>query len=183
MRKPLLALVALPLFVLACSSPPAAPAASDSPLNDPEVMEDELRGRPSYTVHSVAIRGEYRANDQEYCPGGFDACEQIKVHYESGKLRLEFGDYDAYYGYWQEGASAWSERGVVLFDTGELTGDCDDPGCGNMLRITGVIYPVKVGDAWVPRIKASYSAEFPYPEQEGDNEGIVKTTMRLNKRP
>lgn len=178
MRKTLFALPLL--FVAACSSSEPAPGAED-PLGDPEVMVDELNGRPSYTVRSVAIRGEYRSAPDDHCPGGFDACNEIKVHYVDGKLKLEFGDWDQDFDLWSQGGTAFSQRGVVLFDTGEMHNECDDPGCGNLVRIHGVIYPVKVGNEWVPRIKTTVEADFPYPEYEGDNEGIVKTTVRLTK--
>jgi hypothetical protein len=175
--------VVLPLLVLGCGGTSEVTAADDEPTDDETY---ELNGRPRYTVHSAAIRGEYRANQGEYCAGGFDACDSIVVRDEDGKLWLQFGEFGESYGtpYWQpEQARTWTENGVVLFTTGELQGDCDDPGCGNMMKITGVIYPVKVGDAWVPRIKAQYTAEFLYPDDEESPSGIVHTTMRLSKQP
>jgi hypothetical protein len=150
-------------------------------LNDPEIatsQEQELGARPKYTTRSVAIRGEYRAGANDYCAGGFDACDRIVLSYENRKLKIKFG-----YEYTDYTAEAFTQNGVVVFSTGEMTdGDCDDPGCGNMTKISGVIYPVRVGNAWVPRVKATYSTDFPYPDEPDAPEGIVKTTIRLQKQ-
>jgi hypothetical protein len=168
-----------------CETSPSSCFRSLSSLEGDEAeVAQELGARPSYTVRSVAIRGEYKANESASCPGGFDACERIVVRREDGTLRLEFGYWDDVYRYWRsERASAWSDHGVIVFATGEIESDCDDPGCGNMTSISGVIYPVRVGERWVPQIKATYSADFPYPESEEDYSGIVRTTMRLSKQP
>ena len=175
-------LLFLSLTLGACA---ATPAAEQDPiregeralLDDPEVssQDQDLTGKPSYSVRSVAIRGEYTS--EQGCAGGFDACYRVSVTRANDKLKIHFGD-DAWG--W-DAADVWTRNGVILFSTGELDEECDDPGCGNMMKITGVIYPVKSGNAWVPQVKATYVADFPYPEYEGDNEGEIATTIRLKK--
>jgi hypothetical protein len=172
------ALLFFPLFALACSqaAPPSASPNGDEAalLDDAEVTQD-LTARPKYTLASRAIFGAYTSD--EGCPGGFEACYSLTVAREDGKTTIKFGDYSEY------PVTIWASRGVVLFSTGDMgSGDCDDPGCGDMLKVSGVIYPVKKGDAWVPRIKATYVAEFLHPEEDDAPEGEITTTIRLEKR-
>ena len=91
-------------------------------------------------------------------------------------LVLEFGYYDSYR------VKTWAKNGVVLFvNDGPINDDCQDPGCGDMTKITGVIYPVRQGNEWVPRIKATFTTEFNYPDEEDAPSGEVTTTVRMRK--
>jgi hypothetical protein len=175
------ALVAL--VALGCASDPSSSnGPDDGLLGDAEVTQ-ELNGKPRYSARSLAIRGEYKAPNDQGCPNGSDVCERIVVHRENEKTWFEFGYYDRYDRYWENSGEArvWSENGVVLFTTGEINDDCDDPGCGNFVTITGVIYPVKVGDEWEPRMKVHYTLAFPFPDEPDAPEGIVKRTIRLHR--
>lgn len=174
-------LIALPLLAVACAAPSSSDEASLTDeeralLDDPEVGQssDELGARPKYTTRSVAIRGDFSTN--ETCPGGFDSCERILVKKTDSGLVLEFGYYDSYR------VKTWAKNGVVLFvNDGPINDDCQDPGCGDMTKITGVIYPVRQGNEWVPRIKATFTTEFNYPDEEDAPSGEVTTTVRMRK--
>jgi hypothetical protein len=189
MTKPIfLSLLALPILAVACAAPAAeedAPLTDEERalLDDPEVAQtaDELGARPKYTTRSVAIRGEFTTN--ESCPGGFDACERILVKRTDSGLSLELGGWygmsGAYEGY---RVKTWAKNGVVLFvNDGPINDDCQDPGCGDMTKITGVIYPVRKGNQWVPQIKATFTTEFNYPDEEDAPSGEVTTTVRMRK--
>jgi hypothetical protein len=177
------ALFVFPFVVAACSAGPMDEGAANEGsgpiddereiLNDAEVSQ-ELGARPSYTLRSRIPLGEYSSN--EGCAGGFDACDKITVKKVDGKVEVAFGfDGDVK-------TDAWVRNGVLLFSASDLSTDCDDPGCGNLIKATGVIYPVRDGDRWVPQVKVTYTAEFPYPEYEGDNEGEVRTVIRMKKQ-
>jgi hypothetical protein len=176
----LVSLLALPIVAVACASPASdedAPLTDEERalLGDPEIAQtsDELGAKPKYTTRSVAIRGEFTTN--ETCAGGFDSCERILVKRTESGLDLEFGYWDSYH------VTTWAKNGVVLFANDAINDECDDPGCGNMLRITGVIYPVRQGNEWVPQIKATFVADFPYPEEEDAPSGEVTTMVRMRK--
>ena len=184
MTKPLLlSLLALPIFAVACAAPSTGeedggPLTDEERalLADPEVGQssDELGARPKYTTRSVAVRGDFSTN--ETCPGGFDSCERILVKKTDAGLVLEFGFYDSYR------VKTWAKNGVVLFvNDGPINDACQDPGCGDMTKITGVIYPVRQGNQWVPQIKATFTTEFNYPDEEDAPSGEVTTTVRMRK--
>jgi len=168
----------LSLSIVACggaqSTSEGARPDEEAILNDTEVTQDELGARPSYTLRSRTPLGEYTSN--ESCAGGFDVCDRIVVKKVDGKIQVELG-WDG----WLK-TEAWVSRGVLLFSTGDMQGDCDDPGCGNLVKITGVIYPVREGDRWVPQVKATVTADFPYPEEPESPEGEVRTVIRMKKQ-
>ncbi len=167
----------LSLLAFGCAAPSASSDGltdEEKQLLDPEVTQ-ELQGRPSYTVASVAIRGDYGSSDR--CAGGNIACEWISVSRENNQTKVWLGDD---YGFGAD--TVWSKNGVILFSTDRGPGDCDDPGCGDVVRVYGVIYPVKVGETWVPQAKVTYEMEFLHPESDEDPEGEVKEVIRFTKQ-
>lgn len=165
-------------FAVGCASPSASqdgPGQERPPL-DPAITQ-ELQGRPSYTIASTAIRGEYRTADGD--PGCADAlseCEAITVTRENNRTAVWLGG--SRYGY--EATEVWSEDGVILFSyTG--WGDCDNPGCGDVVGVLGVIYPAKSGDTWVPRVKLTLDLEYMHPEEEDAPYGEFRHVARLEK--
>jgi hypothetical protein len=78
---------------------------------------------------------------------------------------------------------ARASRGVLVFTSGVMPSDeCDAPGCGNLLKVSGVIYPVAENGKWVPQIKATYTIECPYPDDPEAPRGEVRTTQRMKKQ-
>jgi hypothetical protein len=188
----LLSLLAFPILAIACAAPTATESVEeDGPLTDeeralladPEIGQssDELGARPKYTTRSVAVRGEFTTN--ETCPGGFEACERILVKKTETGLSFELGYWDSMFGeYDGYRLKAWSKNGVILFvNDGPIHDDCQDPGCGDMMKITGVIYPVRQGNEWVPQIKATFTTEFDHPDEVDAPSGEVTTTVRMRK--
>lgn len=149
-----------------------------APFADETAATEALTGAPRYDLSSDVVLGEYTSD--EGCPGGFDACERVVVRRSGAKVEVSFG-FDAF-GSRSYIASAWSDGRVILFSTGDITdGDCDDPGCGNLVRMSGVIYPVRVGQRWVPQVKATYAVDFPFPDEPDAPDGEVRTTIRLKR--
>ena len=81
-------------------------------------------------------------------------------------------------------ADLWAKNGVLLFSIKDgYSGNaarCDDPGCGNMLKITGVIYPVRAGSKWRPQLKARYQTQFAHPESGEDPDGDFHDVVRMD---
>ena len=173
-------ILALPLGGVGCASSEEGTEAErgieDVQGVDAEVTQ-ELQGKPKYTTSSTVIRGSYGSN--EYCQGGFDACGDAQVIRQGSRTIVKFGSDGEYT------ADAWSSRGVILFSTKgryeDNSGHCDDPGCGDILRITGVIYPVKKGNTWVPRLKATFGLEFLHPDDAESPEGEINDVVHMNK--
>lgn len=173
-----LALLSLPSGC--ASSPDAESSYGDVEGVDAEVTQ-ELQGKPKYSLRSTVVRGEYDFVDNS-CRSGY-SCYPIRLLLERGKLVARFGDDDRYYGA-NLVADVWEQNGVLLFSTGgrlEGQGDCDDPGCGNIEKFTGVIYPVKIGGKWVPQIKRTAVVEYLYPDDPDAPEGTVKDVAKLRK--
>lgn len=175
---PLVALLTLASLAGCTSSTAADPGAELASLaDDPEVNQtsDELKSKPKYTVRTAAVLGEYASNDS--CAGGFDVCDHAVLRRNGDKLEIALGSYEPIV------AEVHASKGVLVFTTGELPfGDCDDPGCGNLVKISGVVYPVAQGSKWVPQVKATVIADFPFPEEEESPEGEVKSVVRMKKQ-
>ncbi|MBK6692169.1 MAG: hypothetical protein IPG50_08185 [Myxococcales bacterium] len=139
-------------------------------------VEEALRTGPRYTLESPEIFGDYASDDG--CAGGFDVCYSVKVRRSGDKVEVVLGDES----FGAVVAPAWMSRGSVLFSVDGLEGDCDDPGCGNLQKISGVIYPVKKGTKWVPQVKASIVADFPFPDEQEAPSGEVKSVVRYKKK-
>ena len=73
-------------------------------------------------------------------------------------------------------------RAIFSIDGGPWAMPCDDPGCGDLLKISGVVYPVRQGNDWGPQIKATYDAEFPFPDEKDAPNGDVRSTIHLQKQ-
>lgn len=166
----------LSVLAFGCAAPTASSEGlteEEAELLDPEVTQ-ELQGRPSYTVASVAVRGSYAGDDG--CAGGFTVCHRATVSREDGRTKVWLGDE---YGF--EADTVWSKNGVILFSAESPDTDCDDPGCGDIVHVSGVIYPVKAGETWAPQVKLTFQMEFWHPESEDDRYGELTEIVRLHK--
>jgi hypothetical protein len=75
-----------------------------------------------------------------------------------------------------------TRSGSYVFTSGDLEGECDNPGCSYLTRINGVVYLKKVGTRKVPYAKITMRRMYPYPEYDGDLEGENSETVRWKKR-
>lgn len=71
--------------------------------------------------------------------------------------------------------------GVYVFTSGDLSGECDNPGCGWVSKFSGVLYMKDFDGVMKPTIKLSVSTTYEHPESEGDFEGVDQTTTYLVK--
>jgi len=146
---------------------------------------DDLRDKPRYTVDSEIVLGTYSST--EGCAGGFDICEDIEVRRTPTGLEVKLGHFDMF------GAPPFlvpvreADNGVIVFSSGDLPnhrpfGDCDNPGCGNIVRVSGVVFPAAEDGRWVPRLKAFYTFDFPFPDEHDAPHGEVKESLTFKKR-
>lgn len=139
---------------------------------------------PRYTLAATHLLGRYEGSD--FCKGGPTACEWADVaELAPGKWQIAFGAGEYTPGYV---ARVWQRNGVLLFSTGDRYGydgpdndDCQDPGCLNLLKITGVIYPRKVDGQWVPTIKAHVTIDFPHPDEREAPRGEHRFVTRMSQ--
>lgn len=134
---------------------------------------------PKYTMEKFKqITGNYVGEND--CAGGFDLCEQATVKLDSdGKAVIIFGDRQ--YGSQIEVRNITAQNGRILFQA-EIEMDCDDPGCGNLQAVRGVIYPKKVGRKYVPVLKGFVTTDFPYPDDEDAPRDIVNDVFHLSRQ-
>jgi hypothetical protein len=72
---------------------------------------------------------------------------------------------------------------VFTHDEGLVVNPCDDPGCGDIIKISGVVFLKNAaGGPSQPQVKLTVTQEFSHPESEGDPEGEVKRTVRWVKK-
>lgn len=134
---------------------------------------------PKYTMEKFKdLVGNYEGNNS--CTGGFDLCDQATLKLdEAGKALIIFGD--SYYGSKVEVTEITAKNGRILFSA-DIESDCDDPGCGNLISVRGVIYPKKVGRKYVPVLKGYVTTDFPYPDEDDSPVGFVEDTFVLSRQ-
>jgi hypothetical protein len=140
---------------------------------------------PRYDTSSDVIVGAY--GDGARCTGDFDACEKVEVRRVGERVEVVIGHYERTASRPLVAAARATEDGVVAFTTGALPnerpwGACQKPGCGNIVKVNGVIYPSPEGGVWVPRVRVFYTILFPYPDQEGAPEGELRELRYLSKK-
>jgi hypothetical protein len=136
----------------------AAPSEESAPT---ESTEDELR--------STDLAGTYEPNTDD---DSFFT-QSLSVTRVGTKLQIAIhGDkYDL----------SRTRSGAYVFTSGEIFGECDDPGCNYTSKISGVVYLKKVGTKKVPSVKLNVTSMHPYPEYEGAIEGETTETLRFTK--
>lgn len=176
MKSHFACLLALSITACAVESSPDV-SGGDAYAEDGDDVTSELRAKPRYTFKTREVLGEYTSDGG--CAGGFDACDSVEIMpLEEGEgLRIWFG---GPYGF--DAPLRQTKNGVLVFSTAVNWADCDDPGCGDLRHISGVVYPVAKKGKWVPQVKATYLAEFRYPDEQGAPEGEVKTVLHLTKK-
>ncbi len=168
-------LTSLFLLAAACAQPASGTAAPDG---EEEVAsaEGELGARPRYTRRNTTLLGKWASPN--HCPGGFDLCEDARVIKEAdGSWSIALGYADQ----WGDDPPKYKlvpADGVFVFSSGDdgVPGydDCQDPGCGDVMKVSGVLYPKRVGDTWRPTIKVTYDMEFWHPDEEDAPHGEVR---------
>ena len=139
-------------------------------------------GKPRYSLSSSELIGEYEAIADVGCIDGLDVCYESSILKKDGKLVIYFGASD-YYEYSDKiFRLRKTKNGVLVFTGGGFNDDCDNPGCANVLSISGVVYPKKIDGIWVPQVKANIELECGAPEDGGcDGEEEYKYTVRMRK--
>lgn len=156
--------IGLACALVACGGSDAP--SSTAPAPDAVMDENDLRS-PSFS-------GGYAANtsdDDQYL-------SDVKVEQRGSKLVLRL---DAY-GQKHDLDLTKTRSGAYVFTTGDIDGECDDPGCSYVTKYSGVVYLKKVGTKKVPSVKLTVRTLHPYPEYEGDVEGEQTTTLRWSKK-
>jgi hypothetical protein len=71
---------------------------------------------------------------------------------------------------------------VFSHEEGVLVNPCDNPGCGDMVKVSGVLFLKTLEDnTKQAQIKLTVTEEFSHPESEEDREGLFTTTVRWVK--
>lgn len=141
------------------------------------VASEAQAAKPKYTLGSSEIYGTYEQLNTDSCTDEQNRpCPVGAIKKVDGKIVLDLVDYNAQ-------IPVRAKDGVIVFkwDNPEQ-GDCDDPGCYNLLGITGLISPAKKGNKWIPTLKMMVKKDYPFPDEEGAPEGGVIEIERGIKR-
>jgi len=71
--------------------------------------------------------------------------------------------------------------GAFVFTSGDLDGECDDPGCSFVSKVNGVVFADRE-NAETPTAKITVRRTHPHPEFDGDLEGDTSSTTRWTKK-
>lgn len=156
--------IGLACALVACSGGDAS--TSSAPAPEPVMDESDLRA-PSFS-------GTYAASTSDDDSHVYD----VRIEQRGNKLVIHFG---------ADGNDhhldlTKTRSGAYVFTTGDLNGECDDPGCGYVTKVSGVVYLKKVGSKKVPSLKLTVREQFDHPEYDGDLEGEQTTTLRWAKK-
>jgi hypothetical protein len=139
------------------SAPPPSGAATGTVSTEDEVRSSDLAGT-------------YKANTDD---DSYDFGDTVKVTRSGTKLTVDL-DGEKY-------ALGRTRSGAYVFSSGEINGECDNPGCSYLSKVSGVVYLKKVGTKKVASIKLSVTRNHIAPEYVGDLEGELTDTLRFTK--
>ena len=147
-----------------CAAPSdeANGAGAGAPSAEAPTAEDEVR--------STDLAGTYKANTDD---DSWDFGDTVKVTRSGTKLTIDL-DGTKY-------PLSKTRSGAYVFSSGEIYGECDDPGCSYLAKVSGVVYLKKVGTRKVASIKLTVTRNYDHPEYEGDIEGPQTETLRFTK--
>lgn len=133
---------------------------------------------PKYNLASGEVYGEYEELTNEWCKDTEDRpCVAGEVNKENGQVVLYLVDFD------RTIPLKPTAAGRLVFKwENPKDDDCDDPGCWNLLGLSGVIYPKLKAGKWVPALKVFARKDYPFPDEEGAPEGEVTEIYKYNKR-
>jgi hypothetical protein len=148
-------------LLIGCAAPSDDGSSPSPSAEGTESTEDELR--------STDLAGTYKPNTD----GDSYFTRSLSVTRSGTKLQITIhGDkYDL----------SRTRSGAYVFTSGEISGQCDDPGCHYTSKLSGVVYLKKVGTKKVASVKLTVTNMHPYPEYEGDIEGETTETLRFTK--
>ncbi len=126
------------------------------------------------TVNEPSLYGNFEMmKGEDGCKGGHSLCEYAKIEKVGNKAVLILdGD---------EKIELKQAKNVMVFSK-DIEQDCDDPGCSNILSVSGVVYKKKIGKTWKTTVKATFTIDFPYPESDEDYQGEQKSTVHLIRK-
>lgn len=133
---------------------------------------------PKYNLKSKEIYGGYEEVGSSGCTEYKTGlpCIGAEVLKINGKAVLHLSTYDV-------SIPLNASNGRIIFKKeGSDFAQCDDPGCFDLLGVSGVIYPKKQGNKYIPAVKVYLYKEYPYPDEEDSPSGEVTETERFIKR-
>ena len=140
-------------LITGCATPTDEGASPPPSGAEAPSTEDEVR--------STDLAGTYKANTDDDV---WDFGSKLAIDLDGTKYDL-----------------AKTRSGAYVFTSDEINGECDDPGCSFLSKVSGVVYLKKVGTKKVPSLKLTVKKQHPYPEYEGDIEGETSETLRFTK--
>lgn len=134
--------------------------------------------KPQYTAKSAEVVGDYTPLPGQDC-WQMELCEKVTITSTPRGLMLiadnEFRRIVT--------SLRATPQGTLLFKwTNPVWERCDDPGCGDLRSLGGVIYPKLIDDQWVPAMKLHLNYEYRFPVEVDDPNGEVTKTFSLIKQ-
>lgn len=132
---------------------------------------------PEYSLESPEILGGYRL-PRARCLSTGPSCDFATIKKVRGRVVVELPEYE------QTITLRESAGGRLTFSwENPENDDCDDPGCGNLLKVSGVVYPRKVGRSYVSTLKLYVTMDYPFPDEEDAPSGeTVETESYIHYR-
>jgi hypothetical protein len=132
--------------------------------------------RPALLINNPQILGQYSPATGVYCQDeGRGICQSAKIEKKGADTFVVFANDPKY-------SMTLSQKKDVLFFTQNFEMDCDNPGCGNLGSIYGIVYYKKINGQWALTIKVTTVVDFPFPDEEDAPEGLVTSSAHLFKQ-
>ena len=136
---------------------------------------------PKYSLESYEVLGPYNSKDSTQCLDGHSACETVDIFMLNGtQMMINFGERG--WDFERNLELKETKNGVLVFSS-TFDDDCDASGCSNIIKISGVVYPVKKGDKWLSQVKAHIELACGHSDEEGCEYGeIEKRTIYFTRK-
>ena len=134
--------------------------------------------KPAYDFTASEVYGTYEQQTTESCTERGRPCVAAVIKTIKGQPVIDLKDFGR-----DPIPLSETKRGNLVFKwENPEDDDCDDPGCSNLLGLSGVVYPKKVGSKFVPAVRVFAKWDYPFPDEEDAPEGNVVHVETYVKR-
>lgn len=133
---------------------------------------------PKYDLSSKEILGAYEEVNGSCTDINDRPCIGVRIKKGDGVITVTLENYRDI----EVNLRETKKRALVFKWENPENDDCDDPGCYNILGISGVVYAKKKGRTYTPAVKLYVKKDYPFPDEDDAPEGEVTEVENFVKR-
>lgn len=140
-----------------------------------------IASEPNYATNPHLAAGKYEATERYDCRG-ISECEEATIFFKDNKPFIRIG---AFFQYGKDNRVLPLQKTAtaVLVFSQTFNDDCDDNGCVNVDKISGVVYAKKQGSKYIPSIKSTIETTCGWGDDEVCPNGLTeKKVVRMSRK-